>query len=73
MSKKPGKIPAGDKAHGEGNYQAAKDYDKRTEKFVAGHKSEISKLAKNAERSLSGKEGAELRAAEAKGKAKARH
>jgi len=73
MTKKPTKIPAGDKEHGEGNYKAAKDYDTRTEKFIAGHKSEIPKLAKDAEKALSGKEGKALRAAEAKGKSKARH
>ncbi|HTO40680.1 MAG TPA: hypothetical protein VL026_06860 [Rhizomicrobium sp.] len=72
-TKKTPKLAAGDKDHGEGNYKAARDYDERTEKFVAGHKSEIGKMAKDAEKALAGKEGRQLRAAEAKGKSKARH
>ncbi len=67
------KIPKGDKVHGEGNYEAARDYDKRTEKFIAEKKAEIPKYARNAEKALEGPEGEKLRAAEEKGKAKARH
>jgi hypothetical protein len=62
-----------DKVHGEGNYEAARDYDKRTEKFISEKKSKIPKYAKAAEKAIEGPEGAELRAAEEKGKAKARH
>lgn len=67
------KIPKDDKVHGEGNYAASKDYDKRTEKFIAEKKGEIPKYAKDAEKALEGPEGDQLRAAEEKGKAKARH
>lgn len=62
-----------DNVHGEGNYAASRDYDKRVEKFVSEKKSEIPKYAKDAEKALEGSEGAKLRAAEEKGKAKARH
>jgi hypothetical protein len=62
-----------DKVHGEGNYAASRDYDKRTEKFISEKKSEIPKYAKDAEKALEGAEGNKLRAAEEKGKAKARH
>jgi len=61
-----------DKVHGEGNYAASRDYDERTEKFIAAKKSEIPKYAKDAEKALEGPEGKELKAAEEKGKAKAR-
>jgi hypothetical protein len=67
-----GKKTTHDKVHGEGNYAASRDYDKRIEKFVSEKKSEIPKYAKDAEKALEGSEGAKLRAAEAKGKAKAR-
>jgi hypothetical protein len=62
-----------DNVHGEGNYAASRDYDKRTEKFISEKKSEIPKYAKDAEKALEGSERAKLRAAEEKGKAKARH
>jgi hypothetical protein len=62
-----------DKVHGEGNYAASRDYDKRTEKFISEKKSEIPKYAKDAEKALEGAEGNKLRADEEKGKAKARH
>ncbi len=67
------KIPKDDKVHGEGNYEASRDYDKRTEKFIAEKKAEIPKLAEEAEKALEGPEGDDLRAAEEKGKSKARH
>ena len=44
------KIPKDDKVHGEGNYEASRDYDKRTEKFIAEKKAEIPKLAEEAEK-----------------------
>jgi len=67
------KIAKNDKDHGEGDYAAARDYDKRTEKFIAEKKAEIPKYAKDAEKALEGPEGEKLRDAEEKGKAKARH
>jgi hypothetical protein len=62
-----------DKVHGEGNYAASKDYDARVEKFIADKKTKIPKYAKDAEKAYEGPEGKELRKAEEKGKAKARH
>ncbi len=62
-----------DKVHGEGNYAASRDYDKRTEKFISEKKSEIPKYAKDAEKALEGAGGNKLRAAGEKGKAKASH
>ncbi len=67
------KKPPQDKVQGEGNYEAARDYDKRTEKFISEKKSQIPKYAKDAEKALEGPEGDKLREAEEKGKAKARH
>jgi hypothetical protein len=57
---------------GEGNYDASRRYDKKLEKFVADRKSDIPKLAEEAERALDGPEGDELRKAEEIGKAKAK-
>lgn len=57
---------------GEGSYIAARNYDKRTEAFLAKNKGKVTKLARDAERALEGPEGKSLRAAEKKGKAKAR-
>ena len=56
-----------------GDSAAARDCDKRTEKFIAEKKAKIPKYAKDAEKALEGPEGEKLRAAEEKGKAKARH
>jgi hypothetical protein len=67
-----GKKTARDKIHGEGNYEAARDYDKRVEKFISEKKPDIPGYAKDAEKALEGPEGDKLRAAEEKGKAKAR-
>ena len=41
-----------DNVHGEGNYSATRDYDKRTEKFISEKKSEIPKYAKDAEKEI---------------------
>jgi len=57
---------------GEGDYEAARHYDKKLEKFVAEKRSEIPKMAQDAERAIDSPEGDELRRAEEKGKAKAR-
>ncbi len=73
---KPADIkPAGakDEIEGEGSYTAARNYDEKTEKFVADHKSDIPKMAHDAEDALDGPEGEELKQAEEEGKAKARH
>jgi hypothetical protein len=58
---------------GEGNYAATRRFDKSQEKFVKDKKSEIPRLAKDAEKALDGTEGEELRKAEETAKAKARH
>jgi hypothetical protein len=60
------------KVQGEGDYEAARHYDEKLEKFVAEKKSEIPKMAKDAEKALDGPQGDELRRAEEKGKSKAR-
>lgn len=70
--KKSAAGSAKDKVQGEGDYDAARRYDQRTEKFVADHKSEISDMAEDAEEALEGPEGDELRKAEDIGKAKAK-
>lgn len=66
------KMPVSDKIHGEGNYKAARDYDKRTEKFIHEKSAKIPTYAKDAKKALDGPEGDALRAAEARGKTKAR-
>ena len=60
------------KVQGEGDYEGARDYDKRVEGFVKKNKDKIPSYAKNAEKALEGSEGASLRKAEEKGKSKAR-
>jgi Fe-Mn family superoxide dismutase len=54
------------KIEGEGSYTAARDYNKGVAKSVAAGKSE--EQAKDAKKALDGKEGAELKRAEAEGK-----
>lgn len=61
------------KVQGEGNYEAARDYDARVGKFVEKNKAKIPDYAKDAEKALAGSEGKSLRKAEEKGKSKARH
>jgi hypothetical protein len=60
-SKKDSKI------EGEGSYSGTKAYNESTAKFLK--KGKVGAAAKEAERALDSKEGAELKAAEAKGKA----
>ena len=60
-SKKDSKI------EGEGSYTGTRDYNEATAKFLK--KGKVGAAAKEAERALDSKEGAELKAAEAKGKA----
>ncbi len=62
------KLPTETANEGEGNITAAREYNKKTEEFVASGK--VKEAAKKAEEALEGPEGDELRAAEAKGKAK---
>jgi len=64
---------AKDKVQGEGDYDAARHFDDRQEKFAKDKKSEIPGMAKDAEQALEGPEGAELKKAEETGKSKARH
>jgi len=70
--KSPKSAPK-DKVQGEGDYDAARRYDKGAEKFVADRKGQIEKLAEDAEQALEGPEGDELRKSEEIGKSKARH
>lgn len=55
------------KVEGEGSYSATADYTKRTADFLK--KGKVDEAAREAARALDSKEGAELKAAEAKGKA----
>jgi hypothetical protein len=61
------KSKKGSKIEGEGSYSATKAYNEATAKFLK--KGKVGAAAKEAERALDSKEGAELKAAEAKGKA----
>jgi hypothetical protein len=60
-SKKDSKI------EGEGSYTGTRDYNEATAKFLK--KGKVDQSAQEAKRALDSKEGAELKAAEAKGKA----
>ena len=55
---------------GEGSRTAARAYNKATRAYVAAGK--VAPAARVARRAFEGKEGADLRAAEAKGRARAR-
>lgn len=71
--KAPAKKPkTASKVEGEGSYTAARNYDKSQEGFVKRNRGRITKLAREAEAALEGPEGKSLRAAEKKGRAKAR-
>jgi hypothetical protein len=59
--KKDGKIG------GEGSYSGTRAYNEATAKFLK--KGKVDEAARDAERALESKEGADLKAAEAKGKA----
>jgi hypothetical protein len=56
----------GGRVQGEGDYEAARKYDADQAKFNASGK--IDKAARDAEKAYEGKEGDELRRAEAEGK-----
>lgn len=57
---------------GEGNYEAAREYDERTQKFVKEHEGEIADMAEDAADALDGPEGADLEQAEAEGRSHAK-
>lgn len=69
-SKAPDRNPPKDGVEGEGSYTATHNYQRGLEKSVAEGKSE--ELAEDAKEALDGEEGAELRAAEAKAKKRAK-
>lgn len=56
---------------GEGNYDAAREYDEQTSKHAAD-KDRVKKEAEAAKKALEGEEGEELRKAEEEGKARAK-
>jgi hypothetical protein len=64
--------PLADAEKGEGNYKASRDYNQRTEKFLADNKDKVGSLAEEAAAALDGREGDELRRAEEEGKAPAK-
>ena len=61
------KQKTGAKIEGEGSYSGTRAYNEATEKFLK--KGKVDEAAKEAERALNSKEGEELKAAEAKGRA----
>jgi hypothetical protein len=61
------KSKKGSKIEGEGSYTGTRDYNESTAKFLKRGK--VDEAAQEAKRALDSKEGAELKAAEAKGKA----
>lgn len=56
-----------DRIEGEGSYSGTKAYNEATEKFLK--KGKVDEAAQEAKRALDSKEAAELKAAEAKGRA----
>ncbi len=66
MQDKSKKTPK-DGVEGEGSYSGTRDYNERTAKFIKEGK--VDKAAKDAERALDSDEAAELKKAEAQGKA----
>jgi len=65
-------MKAPDKVQGEGDYEAARAYDKDQRDFIAKNKNEIPSMAKDAAKARD-REAKDLDAAENIGKAKARH
>lgn len=57
--------------HGEGNYTAAREFDKEQTEFVKKNRARIPALAKDAEKALEGPQGDELRQAEEEAKSHA--
>jgi hypothetical protein len=62
---------ANEKIQGEGNYDAARDYDEKATKFAKDHK-KVNETAQQAKDALDGPEKTELDAAEHEGKNHAR-
>lgn len=58
--------------YGEGNYKASREFDKAEAEFVKD-KDKVRNAARDAEQALDGDEAEELKAAEAKAKAHAKH
>ena len=56
-----------DGVEGEGSYSGTRDYDERTAKFI--EKGKVDKAAREARRAMDSDEAAELKKAEAQGKA----
>lgn len=61
-----------EKLQGEGNYDAAREYDEMATGF-AKDKSKVDKAAQAAKRALDGPEASDLASAEKEGKSHARH
>ncbi len=61
-----------DTVQGEGDYDAARRYDQKAEKFVNEHKDDIEEMAEDASDALDSPEGDALREAEEREKSKAR-
>ena len=61
------KAKKDDRIEGEGSYSGTKAYNEATEKFLK--KGKVDEAAQEAKRALDSKEAAELKAAEAKGRA----
>ena len=61
------KQKKGSRIEGEGSYSGTRAYNEATAKFLK--KGKVEEAAREAERALESKEGAELKDAEAKGKA----
>jgi hypothetical protein len=61
------KKPAKNSVVGEGSYSSTRDYNERTRRFI--EKGKVDKAAKEAERAMDSDEAAELKRAEAQGKA----
>jgi len=59
--------PAKDGVEGEGNYSGKRDYNERTANFIG--KGKVDKAAQEAKRAMDSDEAAELKKAEAQGKA----
>lgn len=69
---KPASDLLGKAEKGEGNYQATRDYNERTERFLEKKGDKVEDLARKAADAVSGPESAELEKAEQDGKAHAR-
>jgi hypothetical protein len=61
------KKPPKSGVEGEGSYSGTRDYNERTQRFI--DKGKVDKAAKEAERAMDSNEAAELKRAEARGKA----